>query len=183
MRVLVGVTGGIAAYKAASLVSGLVKAGHQVRVVMTDAATRFVGPITFESLCGEPVMVDLWETGGSQDGLTSVRHISWAKWCDVAVIAPLSASTLGKLFAGIADNALTTVWLALPSDVPQVLCPAMNTHMWEHPATQRNLQWVQDNTGARVVGPIVKRLAEGDVGMGAMAEPEDIQAAIEALAT
>ena len=80
MNVLLGVTGGIAAYKAAGLTSTLVKAGHAVRVVMTPAATEFVGPITFEALCDHPVMVDAWETGGSQDGVTSVRHISWATW-------------------------------------------------------------------------------------------------------
>lgn len=180
MRVLLGVTGGIAAYKAADLTSRLVKVGHEMHVVMTEAATRFVGSITFEALCGHPVMVDLWEAGGSVDGATSVRHISWAKWADVAVLAPLSASTLGKLYAGIADNALTTVWLALPADVPQVLCPAMNTRMWEHAATQRNVAWLEENTNAQVVSPVVKRLAEGEVGMGAMAEPADILAAIEA---
>ncbi len=181
MRVLLGVTGGIAAYKAASLASGLVKAGHEVRVVMTPAATHFVGPITFEALVDHPVMVDVWEVGASVDGTTSVRHISWAKWAEVVVIAPLTASTLGKLFAGIADNALTTVWMALPPSTPVLLAPAMNTRMWEHPATQRNLAWLAEHGQVQVIGPIVKRLAEGEVGMGAMAEPEDLLAAVEAL--
>lgn len=174
MRVLLGVTGGIAAYKAAGLTSMLVKAGHEVRVTMTPAATQFVGPITFEALANKPVMLDPWELGGSEDGVTSVRHISWAKWAEVAVVAPLTASTLAKLHAGIADNALTTVWLALDRSTRQILCPAMNTRMWEHPTTQRNLQWLRENTGATVIGPIVKRLAEGETGMGAMAEIEDI---------
>jgi phosphopantothenoylcysteine decarboxylase/phosphopantothenate--cysteine ligase len=111
MNVLVGVSGGIAAYKAADLVSNLVKR-HSVRVVMTPSATAFVGPLTFEALSGHPVMVDVLATGGAPDGASAVEHISWAKWADIAVIAPLTASTLGKIASGIADNALLTVWLA-----------------------------------------------------------------------
>lgn len=179
MRVLVGVTGGIAAYKAADLVSNLVKR-HEVRVVMTPSATQFVGPLTFEALTGHPVMVDILATGAAPDGASAVEHISWAKWADVAVIAPLTASSLGKLAGGIADNALLTVWLALPPHVPQLLCPAMNTRMWEHPATQRNLSLLGTYGLYQVVAPTSKRLACGDVGVGGLADVADIVEAIEA---
>ncbi|MFT6146146.1 MAG: phosphopantothenoylcysteine synthetase/decarboxylase [Myxococcota bacterium] len=179
MNVLVGVSGGIAAYKAADLVSNLVKR-HSVRVVMTPSATAFVGPLTFEALSGHPVMVDVLATGGAPDGASAVEHISWAKWADIAVIAPLTASTLGKIASGIADNALLTVWLALPQSVPQLLCPAMNTRMWEHPAVQSNLSRVADFGIFQMVAPTEKRLACGDVGVGGLAEVADIVTAIEA---
>jgi phosphopantothenoylcysteine decarboxylase/phosphopantothenate--cysteine ligase len=107
---------------------------------MTPHAVRFVGPLTFEALTGHPVMVDA--LAASAEG-SSVDHIAWAKWADVAVIAPLTASTLGKLACGIADDALTTVWMALPP-IPNVLCPAMNTAMWDNPVVRRNLRWIDE---------------------------------------
>lgn len=180
MRVLLGVTGGIAAYKAADLTSRLVKAGHEVRVAMTPGATKFVGPVTFEALSAHPVMVDVWEAGAQGGELSSVRHVGWAKWAEVAVLAPLTASTIGKLAVGIADNAVTTLWVALPAAVPQILAPAMNTRMWENPAVQRSLDYLRSWPQVRVVGPIHKRLADGDEGMGALAEVDDLFAAVEA---
>jgi phosphopantothenoylcysteine decarboxylase/phosphopantothenate--cysteine ligase len=180
MRLLLGVTGGIAAYKAAELTSRVVGAGGEVRVVMTPAATRFVGPVTFEALSGHPVLVDTLETGAAPEGSTSIRHISWAKWATAACIAPLSASTLGKLACGIADNALLTVWLAIPPGIPNVLCPAMNTQMWEHPIVQRNLQWLRETQRYTLVDPTEKRLACGDVGVGALADVDDVLAALTA---
>jgi len=180
MRLLLGVTGGIAAYKAADLVSASMKAGHEVRVVMTHNASRFVGPVTFEALTGHPVMTDTFATGHGADGASSIEHISWAKWAEVACIAPLTASTLGRLACGIADDALTTVWMALPQHVPNLLCPAMNTRMWEHPAVVRNLGWLEDMGRYTVVAPTRKRLACGDVGVGGLAEVADIVAAIDA---
>ena len=126
MRILLGVTGGIAAYKACELVSLATKAGHELRVVMTAAGTRFVGPATFEALTDHPVMTDTFAD--------ALAHISWAKWADVGCIAPLSANTLGKLACGLADDALSTVFMAVPRGVPVVLAPAMNTEMWNHPA-------------------------------------------------
>lgn len=178
MNVLVGVSGGVAAYKAADLVSSLVKR-HAVRVVMTPSATAFVGPLTFEALSGHPVMVDILATGAAPDGVSAVEHISWAKWADVAVIAPLTASTLGKIASGIADNALLTVFLALPPATRQLLCPAMNTQMWNHPVVQRNLRWIDELGLFEVVAPTTKRLACGDVGVGGLADVPDIVAAIE----
>lgn len=178
MRLLLGVTGGIAAYKAADLVSRSVKRGWEVRVVMTTNATKFVGPLTFEALAAHPVLTDALATGGAPDGPSAIQHISWAKWADVAVVAPLTASTLGKMACGIADDALTTVFLALPPRVPILLCPAMNTQMWEHPIVQRNLRWLDEAGRYRVVAPTEKRLACGDVGPGGLADVEDIVAAV-----
>ena len=177
-RLLLGVTGGIAAYRAADLTSAAVKAGFQVRVVMTPSAIEFVAPLTFEALSMHPVMVNTFHTGPSADGVGSVDHVNWAKWADVAMIAPLTASTLGKLACGIADNALTTTWLALPSDVPQLLAPAMNTQMWDHPIVQRNLAWLVESGRFQIVPPVHKRLACGDVGVGGLATTADMLAAI-----
>jgi phosphopantothenoylcysteine synthetase/decarboxylase len=178
MRVLLGVTGGIAAYKAADLVSKLVSGGHEVRVVMTRSATQFVTPLTFEALSGQPVMVDALATGATGDGPSSIQHISWAKWAEVACVAPLTANTLGKLAMGLADDALTTVWMALPPGIPNILCPAMNTQMWDHPIVQRNLAWLEDTRRYTLIAPVSKRLACGDVGVGGLAEVPDILAAI-----
>jgi phosphopantothenoylcysteine decarboxylase/phosphopantothenate--cysteine ligase len=172
MNLLLCVTGGIAAYKACELCSAAIKRGHVVRVVMTDSATRFVGPLTFEGLTGQRVMVDTFAD--------AMDHIHWAKWADVAVVAPLTANTLGKLAIGLADDALTTVLMALPGGKPVVLAPAMNTQMWNHPVIQRNLRWLDDLGRYQVVQPAVKRLACGDFGPGGLADPADILAACEA---
>lgn len=183
MRVLLGVTGGIAAYKAADLTSQLVKRGDQVRVVMTPAATRFVGPVTFEALTGHPVMTDVFTGGDASSpghGASSIEHIAWAKWAELAVVAPMTASTLARLACGLADDALATVWMALPDGVPCLLCPAMNTAMWQHPVTRRNLRWLEELGRYTLVAPSEKRLACGDVGPGGLAEVADILAAIDA---
>ena len=171
MKLLVGVTGGIAAYKACELVSLALKRGHEVRVMMTSNAARFVGPITFEGLTGQPVLTDSFADG--------MAHIAWAKWADVACVAPLTANTLGKLAVGLADDALTTVLMALPAGVPVVLGPAMNTEMWSHPVVVRNLRWIEELGRYTVVPPVSKRLACGDIGPGGLAEPADLLAACE----
>ncbi len=176
MNLLLGVTGGIAVYKAADIVSRAVKRGWSVRVVMTANATRFVGPVTFEAMSGNPVFLDTFAGG---DG-GAIDHIEWAKWPDVACVAPLTANTLGKLACGIADDALSTLLMALPRGTPCVLAPAMNTEMWFHPVVQRNLGWLQDLGRYALVEPVSKRLACGDIGPGALAEPEAILEAIEA---
>lgn len=177
-RLLLGVSGGIAAYKACDLVSRAVKAGLEVRVVMTPNAMRFVGPLTFEALSGHPVMVDALTTGTAPDGVSAVEHVSWAKWADVACVAPLTANTLARLACGLADDALSTVFLALPAGTPVVLCPAMNTAMWAHPVVERNRRWVDELGRATWVEPVSKRLACGDVGPGGLAAPEDILGAV-----
>lgn len=181
MNILVGVCGGIAAYKAADLCSQLVKKGHRVRVVMTRGAPQFVGPITFEALTDHPVMLNALATGHSPDGASAIEHISWAKWADVAIVAPLTASTLGKLACGIADDALTTVLMALPVSKPCLLAPAMNTAMWDAPVVQRNLRWLQELQRYAFVEPVSKRLACGDIGVGGLAEVSDMVDAIESV--
>jgi phosphopantothenoylcysteine decarboxylase/phosphopantothenate--cysteine ligase len=181
MRLLLGVTGGIAAYKACEIASAAVKRGWAVRVAMTPNAARFVGPVTFEALTNHAVLLDDFALGAPDPG-SSVRHVAWAKWATVACVAPLSASTLGRIACGLADDALTTTLLALPAAVPVVLCPAMNTEMWNHPIVQRNLRWLAEAGRYRVVAPAEKRLACGDVGVGGLAEVPDVLAALDALA-
>ena len=172
MKLLIGITGGIAAYKACELASSAIKAGHEVRVMMTANAARFVGPLTFEGLTGEPVLTDTFAD--------AMAHIDWAKWADVICIAPLTANTMAKLACGLADDALTTVLMATPAGTPVVLGPAMNTEMWNHPATQRNRRWLEDMNRYRWVEPVNKRLACGDTGPGGLADPTAILTACEA---
>ncbi|MCB9779101.1 MAG: hypothetical protein H6742_11105 [Alphaproteobacteria bacterium] len=171
MHLLIGVTGGIAAYKACELTSLALKAGHDVRVMMTRRATDFVGPLTFAALSGHPVLTD--------DSEQALDHIQWAKWADVTCLAPLTASTLGRLACGICDDVLTTTVMALPEGRPVVLGPAMNTEMWFAPVVQRNLRWLDELGGFHVVPPVDKRLACGDLGPGGLAEPADLLAACE----
>ena len=171
MNLLLGVTGGIAAYKACDLTSRALKRGHSVRVIMTDSATRFVGPVTFEALSGHPVMLDTFAD--------ALGHIEWAKWADVMCIAPLTANTLSKIAVGLADDALTTVLMALPRGRPVVLGPAMNTEMWENPVTKRNLRWIAELGRYHVTPPAVKRLACGDYGAGGLADPAALLAMCE----
>ncbi len=178
MRILLGVSGGIAAYKACEMVSLAVKAGHEVRVVLTANATRFVGPLSFEALSGNPVLLDTFAGAPLPGSTSAIDHISWAKWAQVAIVAPLSANTLGKLACGLADDALTTVLMALPAGVPVVLAPAMNTAMWEHPVVRRNLGWLEALGRYQVLPPTSKRLACGDTGPGALPEPADLLAAV-----
>ncbi|MEW6059861.1 MAG: bifunctional phosphopantothenoylcysteine decarboxylase/phosphopantothenate--cysteine ligase CoaBC [Actinomycetota bacterium] len=169
-RVLLGVTGGIAAYKACLLTRLLTGADASVQVVMTQAATRFVGPATFAALSGRPVHVELWEDPGS------VLHVRLAHEADVAVVAPATANLLAKLATGIADDLLSST--LLESSCPLVVAPAMHTGMWEHPATHANLAALVER-GVHVVGPGSGSLAHGDEGMGRLAEPEEILAACE----
>lgn len=178
MNILLGVTGGIAAYKACELTSLAVKAGHAVRVVMSANATRFVGPITFEALSGNPVLLDTFAGAPLPGSTSAIDHISWAKWADVGIVAPLSANTLAKLACGLADDALTTVLMAVPTKTPIVLAPAMNTAMWENPVVRRNLRWLAELGRYAIVDPASKRLACGDVGPGALPDPSDLLALV-----
>jgi phosphopantothenoylcysteine decarboxylase/phosphopantothenate--cysteine ligase len=167
---LLGVTGGIAAYKACSLTRLMTRAGAAVQVVMTRSATRFVGPDTFAALSGRRVYTDLWEAPGD------VVHVRLAHDVDVAVVAPATANVLAKLANGIADDLLTST--LLETTRPLVLAPAMHTGMWEHPATRANLEALVAR-GAVVVGPVGGPLAAGDEGMGRLAEPQTILSALE----
>lgn len=185
LNLLLGVSGGIAAYRACEFVSLAVKAGHRVQVIMTRNATRFVGALSFEALSGRPVLADTFVEGFPQghDGAPgAMAHIHLAKWADVALVAPASANTLARLAHGLADDALSTTLLALPRGRRVVLAPAMNTEMWLHPATLRNLDLLAGYGRFDVVGPAEKRLACGDVGPGGMAEPAELLAAVVAAA-
>ncbi len=166
-NVLLGVTGGIAAYKSAYLASGLKKAGAAVDVVMTQAATKFVTPLTFETLSAAPVTTDMF----SREKPWEVEHIALAQKADLAVIAPATANTIAKLACGIADNMLTTTILACTC--PVVVVPAMNTAMYENIATQVNLQILKDR-GFIVMNPAEGALACGTSGAGRMREPQEI---------
>jgi phosphopantothenoylcysteine decarboxylase/phosphopantothenate--cysteine ligase len=169
-RVLLGVTGGIAAYKACILVRLLRLHGASVRVIMTRSAERFVGPATFAALSDHRVYTDLWEEPGV------VLHVRLAREADVAVVAPATANVIAKLAQGIADELLTST--LLEASCPLVVAPAMHTGMWEHAATQANATALAAR-GARIVGPARGALAAGDEGLGRMSEPEEVLAAIE----
>ncbi len=168
-KVLVGVTGSIAAYKTAEVVSGLVKSGKDVQVVLTDSACQFVSPLTFATLSRSPAYTDrdFWQASHGRP-----LHISLAEWADVLLIAPLSANSLGKLALGLADNLLMNVVLA--SRCPVVLAPAMNTVMWEQPIVQHHLHQLKEDDRFIFLSPTAGRLACDTVGMGRMAEPARI---------
>jgi phosphopantothenoylcysteine decarboxylase/phosphopantothenate--cysteine ligase len=176
MRVTVGVSGGIAAYKAAELVRALQHQALEVHVVMTEAAGKFIQPLTFAALTGHNVITGLWDdAGGAGVYDSSIEHISEAQWADALVVAPATANILAKFAHGIADDFLTTLYLATTS--PVLVAPAMNVNMWEHPATQANLEILRGR-GVRVVEPGAGELACGMVGTGRMAEPEAIADAV-----
>jgi phosphopantothenoylcysteine decarboxylase len=174
-RILLGVCGGIAAYKAAELVRRLRDAGADVQVVMTDNAQRFVGATTFQALSGAPVRMSLWDAAAE----AAMGHLELAHWADRIVIAPATANTLARLAHGFADDLLTTLCLA--TTAPLSLAPAMNHRMWRHPATQANLALLRER-GAHVIGPEDGPLAEGESGPGRLSEPVDIVAALAAIA-
>ncbi|QQE80734.1 bifunctional phosphopantothenoylcysteine decarboxylase/phosphopantothenate--cysteine ligase CoaBC [Alicyclobacillus sp. SO9] len=173
-RILVGVGGGIAAYKAASLCSLLMKAQHEVQVLMTENATKFITPLTLQSLTRKPVVVDTF----NEPNPTEIAHIALADKADLYVIAPATANLIGKLAAGIADDMVSTTALAVTS--PLLIAPAMNVHMFEHPAVQQNLATLRHN-GALIINPGSGPLACGYTGKGRLAEPEDILQVITAV--
>ena len=171
-KIVVGVTGGIAAYKACDLVSRLKKRGAQVRVVLTEHACQFVQPLTFETLSGNPAYTD------SFDRKYEIEHVALAKWADLLLIAPATANCMAKMACGIADDLLSTTCLAVRC--PVLLAPAMNSAMWRNPATQANLALLRSR-GLRFVGPEAGHLACGDDDVGRMSEPEQIVEAVEAI--
>ncbi|MFN8481882.1 MAG: bifunctional phosphopantothenoylcysteine decarboxylase/phosphopantothenate--cysteine ligase CoaBC [Anaerolineae bacterium] len=170
-RLVLGVTGSIAAYKAAIIASQATQAGADVRVVMTEAALRMVGAPTFAALTHNSVVSDMWEARASAE----IAHVTLGRSADVVLIAPLSANTLAKLALGLADNELTA--LCLSTRAPLVLAPAMETGMWEHPAIQAHLATLQAR-GAHVVAPGVGNLASGAQGLGRLADPDTILDAV-----
>ena len=165
--IVLGITGCIAAYKACEIVSRLKKEGANVKVIMTQHAMEFVQPLSFETLSGNRVITDLFD----RDFEFDVKHISLAKEADLFVIAPATANVIGKLANGLADDMLTTTYLACKA--PKIVCPAMNTNMYENEQFEENLQTLKKK-GVHIIEPIEGRLACGDVGKGKMAEPVDI---------
>lgn len=172
-EVLVCVTGGIAAYKTAALVSALVQRGCGVTTAMTRAARRFVGPTTFEALTGRPVATSMWRRHNAGE----IQHLTLTERADLVVVAPATANIIGKLAGGIADDLVST--LLLGADCPVLIAPAMNARMWANPATQRNIQFLRE-CGYAFVGPDEGWQACRAVGPGRMSEPEAILAAISA---
>ena len=166
-KIVIGVTGGVAAYKSAELVRLLVKAGAEVHVVLTEAGARFVTAVTFQALSGNPVWTDLWDARVPNN----MAHIDLGREADAILVAPATADFIARLAQGRADDLLTTLCLA--RDVPLIVAPAMNRQMWEAPATRRNVAQVLED-GVTVFGPAAGEQACGEVGMGRMLEPEEL---------
>ncbi|MCW8806970.1 MAG: bifunctional phosphopantothenoylcysteine decarboxylase/phosphopantothenate--cysteine ligase CoaBC [Rhodanobacter sp.] len=171
-RILLGVSGGIAAYKSCELVRRLRELAAEVRVVMTEGATQFVSPTTFQALSGQPVRVSLWD----EQAEAAMGHIELARWAERILIAPASADIIARLAHGHADDLLATVCLA--SAAPLYLAPAMNQQMWAHPAVQANVTLLRQR-GAHVLGPADGEQACGDVGSGRMLEPHELRNALQ----
>ncbi|WP_123681303.1 phosphopantothenate--cysteine ligase family flavoprotein [Curtobacterium sp. PhB115] len=165
MTVIVGITGGIAAYKAVGVVRDLVKRGHEVHVVPTEGALRFVGLPTLEALSRNPVTTSVW------DDVAEVRHVALGRRADLVIVAPATADSLARMANGLAGDLLGTTLLA--TEAPVVVAPAMHPQMWEHPATRANVATLRER-GVHLVGPVVGALTGDDAGIGRMAEPEDI---------
>ena len=171
-HIVLGVSGGVAAYKAAYLARRLVESGAEVKAVMTPSAVEFLGPQTLAAICGVEPLLDLF-------GQSDVSpHTTLGRWADAVVIAPATAATLSRLANGLSEGALAATVLA--TDAPLLVAPAMHTEMWQHPATQRSVATLADD-GCAFVGPVSGALAGGDVGLGRMAEPDDIVAALASL--
>ncbi|WP_316359495.1 bifunctional phosphopantothenoylcysteine decarboxylase/phosphopantothenate--cysteine ligase CoaBC [Devosia sp.] len=171
-KILIAVTGSISAYKIADVVSELGKRGYQVQCILSESAAQFVTPLVLETLSGRPVKSALFGPG-----VSGTEHIDLARWADVFVVAPATANVLAKLALGLADDLLTTV--ALATTAPMLIAPAMNTVMWDHPATRQNLKTLVDR-GAAVIDPAAGTLACGEVGVGKLAPVAAIVEAIEA---
>ena len=173
-NILLAVTGSISAYKAADLTSQLTKLGHQVKVLMTPAATAFITPLTLQVLSKQAVLVEVM----TEEDPKQIQHIDLGKEADLFLVAPASANTIAKLAHGFADNIVTSTALALPSEVKKFLAPAMNTKMLDHPATQNNLETLK-SYGYQIIPPREALLACGDQGSGALASIETILTIIQ----
>lgn len=173
-HIVLGLSGGIACYKAAELARGLVKAGARVQVVMTEAARHFITPVTMQALSGRPVFTDQWDSRISNN----MAHIDLTREADAVLIAPCSADFMRKLVHGAADDLLSTLCLARPASLPLLVAPAMNVEMWENPATQRNAAQLRAD-GVTLLGPVAGEQACGETGLGRMMEPEALLEELE----
>ena len=171
MHLILGISGGIAAYKTPELVRRLKAHGYQVKIVMTSGAQAFVTPLTLQAVSGERVHTELLD----HDAESGMGHIELAKWADILLVAPASANTIAKFAQGLADDLLSTLYLATPAQT--ILVPAMNQKMWSHPATQSNVATLVSRD-VKCWGPADGEQACGDVGVGRMLEPEEIAAKI-----
>jgi phosphopantothenoylcysteine decarboxylase/phosphopantothenate--cysteine ligase len=169
-KILIGVTGGIAAYKTCSLVTSLLREGADIEIVMTDAAKKFVTPLTFQSILNKPVYSDIWES----DNETNIKHIKLAQWPDLVVIAPATANTISKISLGLADNLLSTIALALLPSTPVIIAPAMNTNMWINPSFVENLERLKRYKRYIIMEPRSGVLACRDEGVGKIPSTEEI---------
>lgn len=167
MNVLLGVTGGIAAYKAADFILGLQKTGHEVRVIMTDNATRFITPLTLETLSKNKVMNSMWEDR------IEVEHVEVGKWADAFIVYPATANILAKFTIGMANDTLSTTYLALPKNVKKFIFPSMNTNMFQHGITKSNIEVLGRRDGVMIAPTRETMLACGDEGDGALLKPRD----------
>jgi len=175
-NILIGITAGIAAYKICDLINLLRKEKANIRVIMTEAAQKFITPLTIQTLAAHPVYADMFNTISKGD----IEHISLASWGNIILIAPATANTIGKIAAGLADNLLTTVVMAAPKNTPIIIAPAMNTNMWENHIVQDNIKRLRQISKKYIfVEPKVGRLACGDIGEGPLAEIEDILSVIK----
>ena len=174
-NIVLGLTGGIACYKAAELARGLVKAGASCQVVMTEAARHFITPVTLQALSGKPVFTDQWDSRISNN----MAHIDLSRHADAILIAPCSADFMRKLVHGAADDLLSTLCLARPANVPLLVAPAMNVEMWDNPATQRNAVQLKKD-GITLLGPAAGDQACGETGLGRMLEPEQLLESLSA---
>ncbi len=177
-RILVGVTGGVAAYKSAELVRLLVKSDVDVQVAMTEGAQRFITPLTLQALSGKPVLTDLWNTGEVNGKANGMGHIELTRGVDAVVVAPATADFIARLANGACDDLLSTLCVARDHRACRLyVAPAMNREMWDNPATQRNVERLRAD-GIHIIGPAPGEQACGEVGMGRMEEPEAIAAAV-----
>jgi len=181
LNILLGVTGGIAAYKAVDLAGKLTAGGARVNTVMTEAACRFIGPKSFEAVTCSVVFTTMWDTVDEY----KISHINLVDWADIVVVAPATANIIGKVANGICDDLLSTILCAcwpLVESGAALLAPAMNNNMWANPAVQNNVKTVE-KMGFQLIGPVKGRLACGTEGLGRMSEPQDILEAIEKIAS
>jgi len=181
LNILLGVTGGVAAYKAVDLASKLISSGSGVQTIMTESACRLVGPKSFEAVTRSAVYTNMWSTPTEYQ----ISHIDLVEWADVVVVAPATANILGKVANGICDDMLSTTlcscWPLVESGAV-LLAPAMNNHMWANPAVRHNVKTLEER-GFQFIGPEEGRLACGTEGIGRMSEPQDILIAIEKIAS
>jgi len=174
-KILICLSGGIACYKVATLVSRLVQRGAEVRVIMTNAATKFITPLTLQSLSGHPVLTSMWDHDDRPDS----QHVGPARWCDILCIAPCSADMIAKLTHGMTPDIVSLTASALPSDTPLLIAPAMNADMWANPICQHNLKTLRELLpNLHQIGPDEGWQACRTQGGGRMSEPEAIRDAI-----